>query len=572
MAKRSKGIDDRLKALDQLLRDGRARSEIELKVIRRQMDDLTHGHERGLVWDEEEAARACAFFPLLQHWKGPTAGQPFALEPWQEHCIIAPLLGWYRGRTRAEGGVRRFRQAYIEVPRKNGKTILASGIGNFGFIADRESGGEIYSAATMRDQAKILWHDAAKTLGRGLKPLVVSTREAHQFPALNAVFRPLSSDHNSLDGLNPHFALIDELHAHKDRGLYDVLESALGARSQPLLLAITTAGFNRSGICFQQRQIVLRMLAGTEMDHYFGFISTLDDGDDWTDPAIWRKANPNLGISINQETLADLCKTAQQEPQAENNFRCKRLNQWVEQELRWMPMELWAACEGTESPAQLVGSLRGRDCFIAIDLASTRDLASVGAVFPPSTNSEPWKCLVWSWCPSEGASRRDEQDRQSYKGWVGKWITATDGNSIDQLAIRGHLKWMRDQFKVRLVGADPWNMDEMFQQLIREGWPEEMLCKYGQSVSNYNEPMQRLLELVRDRKFAHGGNPVLDWAFGNLSVKTDHNGNIKPDKGKSQDKIDPACAVLMGLGLAIGEWKGVPEAPTFYETNELEIG
>lgn len=572
MAKTPKAIDDRLKALDRLQKDGRPRSEIELRAIRRQVEDLRTGHKRGLCWDEAEAQRAVNFFPLLRHWKGPLAKKPFKLEPWQEHCVIAPLLGWYRERPRAAGGVRRFRQAYVEVPRKNGKTIKVSGVGNYGLLADQEEGAEVYSAATQREQAKILWRDASKTLSPELRRLVNVTKEAVEFPPLNGTFKPLSKDYNSLDGLNPHFALIDEFHAHKDRGIFDVLESALGSRRHQLVLAITTAGFNKAGVCFQQRSIVLRILAGViEHDAYFGFITTVDEGDDWTDPLTWWKANPNLGVSIDRATLADLCKTAQQEPQAENNFKCKRLDLWVEQALRWMPMELWHGSAGRHTPAKLAAMLVGRPCFVAMDLASTRDLAAVAAVFPPQRDGEPWRVLVWFWCPKEAVSARDRQDRQGYSGWVGKFITATEGNSIDQAAIRAHLWKLRKLYKVQLLGYDPWNMDECYQQLLREGWPAERLVEYAQSCSTYNEAMKRLLGLVRDAAVEHGANPVLDWCFENLAVKEDHNGNIKPDKGKSQDKIDGACAVLMGFGLAIGSWKQEAPPPTFYEKHPLEV-
>lgn len=571
MARMPKAIDDRLKALDRLLKDKRPRSEPELRAIRRQIDDLRTGAKRGLIWDETEAARAVAFFPLLQHWKGPLAKQPFRLEPWQEHCVIAPLFGWYRERPRAAGGVRRFRQAYVEIPRKNGKTILASGVGNFMFMADREEGADIFAAATKRDQAKILWTDAQKTLSAALKRLVTPNAQAIEFKPLNAIFKPLSKDFDSLDGLNPHCALIDELHAHKDRGTFDVLESALGARTHPLLLSITTAGFNKSGICFEQRKLVLRILAGlVEHDAYFGFVTAIDPGDDWTSPKIWHKANPNLGVSINVDTLADLNKTARESPNAENNFRCKRLNEWTAQEVRWCPMEHWERCVGPVPADAMLEQLRGRTCYGGLDIASTRDLASLVLVFPPQSDAERWRVLAWFWCPEAAVSKRAQQDRQGYAGWVKTWVTATEGNSIDQSAIRATLWQLRDQYDLRAVAFDPHNMTECYQQLLREGWPADRLFEFRQSASAYNEPMKKFLDLIRDEDIEHGDNPVLSWNFENLSVKTDHNGNIKPDKEKSQDKIDGACAFFMGLGVALAP-AAAAEPARYYDTNPLEV-
>ncbi|HUY89271.1 MAG TPA: terminase large subunit [Pirellulales bacterium] len=281
-------IDKRLAALDGLLNEPRPRSTIERLAIERQINDLRHGHERGLVWDEGEVQRVLDFFSKLVHWKGEWAGRPLTPAPWQEHCILAPLFGWFRESKRSKGGLRRFRTAYVEVPRKNGKTTLASGIANQGLIADLEQGAEVYAAAVKRDQANILFKDAQQTLGPSLKGLVERYTGSITCPRLNSSFKPLSSDYSSTDGLNIHRVVVDELHAHKTRDLFDVLLTSMGARRQPLLCSISTSGFNRSSICWEQREEARNILEGhKENDAFFGFVATIDPGDDWTDPATW---------------------------------------------------------------------------------------------------------------------------------------------------------------------------------------------------------------------------------------------------------------------------------------------
>jgi phage terminase large subunit-like protein len=541
--KRAHGVSSRLRALNAILKSKRLRSRLETLAIQRQIMDLEHGHERGLRWDEDEATRTIGLFDMMRHWKGEWAGRKLELTPHQEHCTIAPIFGWKR-----EGGTRRFRTGYDEEPRKNGKTTKAAGVAIKGLTADGEPGAEVYAAATKRDQAAILFNDANQVRGPQLREITRSLRNAITCPHWNSTFQPLSSDYNSLDGLNIHFAIVDELHAHKTRHLWDVLDTATGARRQPLIYAITTAGHDRQSICWEQHEYAREILEGIrEDDSYFAFIAGTDPNDDWRDPSIWEKANPNYGISVKPEKLQEACRKAADSPAAENNFRRKHLNQWTEQDVRWMSMSLW---DNGSSPVD-TERLNGRECFAGLDMAKTRDLASVVLVFPNDDGS--FDVLPFYWCPSEVKSKQQESERLGYAGWIGKHITATEGNSIDQKAIRAKLWELSRRYRIVKTGFDPHNMTECYQQLIREGWEnaEDDLLEMTQNVRTYNEAMKRLLDLLRDRKIRHAGHPVLRWNAANVIVHEDQGGNIMPHKGKSQNKIDGFCAMTMALSLAI---------------------
>lgn len=555
-------IDKRLLSLDGLLNEPRPKSAIERLCIERQLADLRRGHERGLVWDETEASRAVAFFSLLKHWKGEWIGKPLTLAPWQEHCLIAPLFGWYRGAVREKCGLRRFRTAYAEIPRKNGKTTLASGLANQGLIADGEAGAEIYAAATKRDQAMILFRDAQQTLGGKLRQTVETFKNSTTCRQWNSFFQPLSSDYNSLDGLNIHRAVIDELHAHKTRDLFDVLLTAMGARQHPLLAAITTAGFDRSSICWEQREEVRNIVEGhKENDAYFGFIATTDPGDDWADPAVWWKANPNLGISLKQDNLADICKTAVDSPAAENNFRRKHLDEWTEQSVRWLPMTAWDACAGEIDRTEL----RGRPCWGAIDLASTRDVNSLVLLFPWEGGA--YKLLPFFWVPEDAKDERGYQDRTQVMNWAAKrLIKTTDGNTTDYAGIVEDVMALCAEFDVQVLAYDPWGPAVAFVQLLQaDGFPHEKLAEFKQSIGNFAAPTKEFERLVMARKIEHGGNLVLRWMASNVSVKRDANDNLRPDKEKSADKIDGIVASIMALGLSMAENRG----PSVYETRGI---
>lgn len=549
----SAAVDRRLVAIQELIDSDRPRSALESLCLQRQVEDLRHGHERGLVWDEDEAVRNIKFCSLMHHWKGAKAGLPFKPEPWQEHCIIGPLFGWYRERARKDGGKRRFTTGYTEIPRKNGKTFLASVIANQGLIADKEKGAEVYSAATKRDQATILFKDAKMALGRDLKRVVKVLKGSITCPSLQSTFMPLSSDYNSLDGLNIHRAVIDELHAHKTRDLWDVLMTAMGARLHPMILAITTAGFDRSSICWEMRQISERVLRGDKADDsLFAFIACAEDHDDWQNPATWRKANPNLGVSLYEDYLADLCRQADASPSAENNFRRKHLDQWTEQSVRWLPMTAWDSCDAIVEVAEL----HGQPCWAGLDLASTRDVNSLVLVFPRDGG---YVLLPYFWVPEEAKDERGRQDRTQVMNWASRkdetgraLIKKTAGNITDYRTIAEDVMELSSQFDIQELSFDPWSPAQAFVQILQEmGFPYDKLGEHRQGFASFAAPTKEFYRLVIGGKIVHNKNPVLRWMAANVAVKEDASGNVKPDKARSSDKIDGIVASIMGIGRAL---------------------
>ena len=362
-------------------------------ACQRHLDDLASGGGRGLRFELAAARHAIEFFGFLRHSKGEWAGETFTLAPWQAF-IVGALFGWKR-----DDGLRRFRTAYCAVPRKNGKSSTSAGIGLYLLVADGEQGAEVYSAATTRDQARIVFDEARRmvatspALRRRVELLINNLHVA----ASASRFMPLSSDSSTMDGLNVHGAIIDELHAHKTRGVVDVLDTATGARRQPLLFEITTAGYDRHSICFEHHDYSIKVLDGVlQDDSWFAYIAAADEGDDWTDPKVWRKANPNFGISVKEDDLARKAEKAVALPGAQNAFRRLHLNQWTEQAERWIDMAAWDACDAPVDPERL----RGRACFGGLDLSTTTDLSPrlPGSSRPSTTTTSGGCCRAIS-CP-----------------------------------------------------------------------------------------------------------------------------------------------------------------------------
>lgn len=518
--------------------------------------DLIDGHQRGLCFDERAAKMVIAFFSVIKHSKGEWAGRPVQLEPWQQF-ILWVLFGWKRA-----DGTRRFKTAYIEVPRKNGKTLLAAGLGCFLTVADGEGGAEVYSAATTRDQARLSHGDAVRMvrqspeLGRELKLYKDNIHSTRTF----SKFEPLSSDYNSLDGLNVHGAIADELHAWKGRDLWDILETATGSRRQPLMLAITTAGSDRQSLCYQWHDYVEKVLAGIlEDDSVFGVIYTIDEGDDWGDESTWFKANPNLGISKKLENMRDLAARAREMPSQLNAFLTKHLNVWVSGETRWMNPDKWRACNTAVSIEQL----RGRKCYGGLDLSTTTDVSALIWVFEPLPNKDVYPVLCRFFIPGENIPERVRRDRVPFDAWVrAGYVTATPGNVIDYEWILSQIEQDAAIFEVRELAFDRWGSQQIMNQLQdRLGFlvdadeahrlKRPLLVQFGQGFASMSSPMKELEKLVISRRLAHGGNPVLSWMADNVVAVQDPAGNIKPDKSKSREKIDGIVGVIMGLDRAI---------------------
>lgn len=483
-------------------------------------------------FDEAEAQRWIDFFPQnLRHYKGECAGQPFHLEPWEEF-IIGCIFGW----KLADTGKRRFRYAYIEVPRKNGKTTLVAGIGVGGLLD--EPGAEVYTVATKEDQAKLAWRDGVTFIKNSphLSKALRTRIKAIHFDPGHAIWRPLGSDSETQDGLNPSIAIMDELHAWKSRDLFDVIDDAMGARAQPLIPIITTAGYNKNGICYEQRQHVESILETTIDDEsYFGIIFTVDDPDNWDCETEWQKANPNLGISKTWEFMRDQAARAKQMPSKLNAFLNKQLNIWTEAEVSWLPMDQWDACAGD---AEMSGP-----CFAGLDLASVSDIAAFVRYWP-----ETGLVFPTFWIPEEGARKREKESRVPYPEWIRQGlIRATEGNVTDYDVIRRDILEIAEEYPIQEIPFDRWNSSQLVTQLQGDGLE---MVSFGQGFASMSAPSKELEKLVAGGKLRHRGNPVLRWMAGNVVATNDPSDNIKPDKKKSREKIDGIVALIMAIGRA----------------------
>lgn len=509
-----------------------------LRAVERHIRDLADGPSRGLRFDEKAAQRKIDFFGFLKHSKGEWAGTSFMLSPWQQF-IIWVVYGWMQA-----DGLRRFRTVYAELPRKNGKSTFAAGNALNLFMADGEPGAEVYCAATKRDQAKIVWGEAERMVkaSPALLGRVTVLKGNLSIPGTASKLEPLGADEDTLDGLNPHASIIDELHAHKTRGVWDVLDTATGARRQPLQFAITTAGYDRHSICWEQHQYAEKVLDGiVEDDSFFAFIAALDEGDDWRDETTWAKANPNLGVSVKLDDLRRKAKKAQETPGYQNAFLRLHLNVWTEQAERWLDMARWDACAG-KVDAQ---ALAGRKCYGGLDLASTTDLAAFCLAFPPLKPGGRVDVLLWCWCPGEGIRLRSRRDKVPYDVWARQgFIAPTDGEVIDYEKIKGDIVRLGQIYKIEEIAFDRWGATQLRTQLEGDGFT---MAEFGQGFVSMSAPSKELEKLVLGKRLGHGGNPVLRWMASNVSVRVDDAGNVKPSKAKSTGRIDGIVALIMSL-------------------------
>lgn len=494
------------------------------------------------VFDERAADKAVRFFEkILVHTKGEWSGHGFTLMDWQRDGIIRPLFGWKRA-----DGKRRYRTAYIEIPRKNGKTTLAAGIALYLLFADEEPGAEVYSAASDRDQAAICFEQAKGMVEDSpLRKFADVWKRAIVVPKTRSSYKVLSADAFTKHGLNASGVVFDELHAQPTRELWDVLTTATGARRQPLVVAITTAGYDRTSICWEQHVYAQQVLSGVIEDPaFFAYVSAAEESADWTDPAVWHKANPALGQTIKLDYLQTECERAKQVPAYQNTFRRLHLNQWTLQDTRWLDLGAWDACG---LPVDLDG-LAGRTCYGGLDLASTTDLAAFVLVFPPSEEAEPYQVLPVFWCPAENILERARRDRVPYDAWARDgFLRATPGNVIDYATICTDIQALGAQFNIQEIAFDRWGAAQMSQQLDGAGFT---MIPFGQGFASLSAPTKELLRLVLDKSLAHGGHPVLRWMADNAAARQDPAGNIKLDKAKSTGRIDGLIALIMGLDRA----------------------
>ena len=512
-------------------------------ACQRQIDDLKRwkGKAAPYTFDRAAADGVCAFVECLPHIKGEWAkrGELIELEDWQ--CfLLTTIFGWKRA-----DGLRRYRTAYIEVARKNAKSTLAAAIALFMLCADGEAGAEVYSAATTRDQARIVFATARMMAERApsLRQAYGLEVNAHNLHVLStgSKFEALSAEGNSLDGLNIHCAIIDELHAHRTRKVYEVIETATGSRSQPLLLSITTSGSDQAGVCYEQRTYVTKLAERVISDEtYFGIIYTIDDGDDWTKTAVWRKANPNLGVSVKIDDLKRLCVKAESTPAAVNGVLTKRFDVWCNADIGLFDMAAWRRCA---VPDLTMDALHGETCFVAVDLASRNDIAAVGFWFP---DEEEHKFFGRYYLPRE---KIESAANSQYLGWwrAGKLI-ATEGATIDFDQIFDDLLSDSNLFDIKMIGVDPWQGAYFMTRLQKENAP---VVELRQIVANYSEPLKDIIGLTLEGKLLHGDDPPLDWMVSNTVGHYDAKENVYPRKERPENKIDGVVAMIGARNLAM---------------------
>lgn len=513
----------------------------------RQLDDLANGVP-GFQFSVAFASRACVFIEHLRHIKGALAGTRIVLEPWQIF-ILTTVFGWVDGEKK-----RRFRHVYIEVPRGNGKSALSSGVALYALAADGEGGAECYTFATTRDQARIVF-DTSKAMVSMSPDLAREfglTKQAHSVTVMKtgSVLMPKSAEGSTLDGLNTHIAVIDELHAHKTRELYDVVVTSLGKRRQPLLWVITTAGFDNAGICYEVRTMVTRVLDRTVIDDaQFGIIYTIDPDDDWRTEVALKKANPNWGVSVMPAEVMRLQRTAMELPSSQNNFKTKHLDVWCSASAAWMDSDAWAACEDTGLD---LADFEGCPCWIGLDLAAKNDITAKVRLFP---YKDGFAVFAEYYLPKISI---EKATNSQYSGWeIEGRLTATDGAMTDMKVVEEGLREDLSRFDVQAIGFDPWNALSLSTSLANDGAP---MVEYRNTVEKFSDPMKRVEAMVQGGKLRHGDDPVMRWMMGNVVAKRDAKDNIFPRKERYENKIDGVVALIMAVGLA-----GVPEEKGNFE-------
>ncbi len=500
-----------------------------------------------MAFDERKAQRVVRFIEALRHTKGEFHGQPFHLLPWQEK-IIQDVFGTVRD---DDPTMRQYTTAYIEIPKKNGKSELGAAIALNMLINDDEWKAEVYSCASDRQQAAIVF-DVAVDMVRQSPALmkrvkiIPSTRRMIYQPT-GSIYQVLSSEVATKHGLNVSACIFDELHTQPTRALYDVMTQGSGdARRQPLWFLLTTAGTDRNSICWEVHQKALDILEGRKIDpRFYPVLFGLPDDADWTSEENWYRANPSLDHTITIDKVRDAFHKAQETPADENQFRQLRLNQWVKQSVRWMPMDKWDECGGVVDPY----ALEGRACYAGLDLSSTSDLTALVLVFPPTSEDEPYIALPFFWLPEETLSLRVRRDHVPYDQWAKRgFIQTTEGNVVHYGFIERFICELGERYNIREIAHDRWNATMMVQTLEDDGFT---MVPFGQGFKDMSPPTKELMRIVLEHKLCHGGHPVLRWNMDNAYVRTDPAGNLKLDKEKSTEKVDGAVALVMALDRAM---------------------
>lgn len=540
------------------------------QACQRHLDDLKASKTRAFKYrfDKDAAERVCVFVQLLPHTKGRWARERklIELEPWQQF-ILCVIFGWLRKKS----GLRRFTEAYIEVERKNGKSVLAAGVGNYMFSADGEYGAEVYCGATTEKQAWEVFRPARLMLQKS--PGLISAAGIEimarniSIPEDGSRLEPLIGDPG--DGSSPSCALVDEFHEHQTPNLYDTMSTGMGARDQPLMFIITTAGFNTAGPCYDKRRQVQQMLdSALPNDELFGIIYTIDQGDDWQDPAVLRKANPNFGVSVSAEFLLKAQRDAIRYPSRQNSFLTKHLNVWVSARTAWLNMADWHAA-GDDSLT--LDDFEGQECWLGVDLASKTDIAAIALLFRDEIEDKNgrmktrWTVFVRSYLP-EGAIERASNNRAAYESWVNSGdLIITDGEELDFDVIREDIKDLAGRFQINEIAYDPWRATQLAHQLMSDGAD---IVEYRNTVQNMSPAMREMEAAITGGRWRHSCDPVLTWMASNVVAKADAKDNIYPRKEKPENKIDGPIAILMALGRAVLTENDEPDE-SIYDTSDV---
>ncbi|QGH20223.1 terminase large subunit [Clostridium butyricum] len=497
------------------------------------------------MFDAMKAQRAVKFINNLKHTKGVWHGVPFDLLPWQDK-IITDIFG-----TVKEDGFRQYNTAYVEIPKKNGKSEIAAAIALYLTCGDNEWGAEVYGCAADRQQASIVFDvavdmvDQCPALKKRIKPIISQKRLVYM--PLGSFYQVLSAEAYTKHGLNVHGVIFDELHAQPGRELYDVMTKGSGdARKQPLFFLITTAGNDRNSICYEVHQKASDIITGRKIDPtFYPVIYGIKDEDDWQNEANWYKANPSLGHTIDIEKVRAAMLSAKENPAEENIFRQLRLNQWVKQSIRWMPMEVWDKC----SFAVDIDKLKGRECYGGLDLSSSNDITAFVLIFPPTADDDKYYVIPYFWIPEDNLKLRVKRDHVPYDVWEKQgFVKTTEGNVIHYGFIESFIEELGTMFNIKEIAFDRWGAVQMVQNLEGLGFT---VVPFGQGYKDMSPPTKELMKLALEKRIAHGGHPVLKWMMDNIHVRTDPAGNIKPDKEKSTEKIDGAVALIMALDRSI---------------------
>lgn len=509
------------------------------KACERHLRDLRQAKRRGLVWRLDLASRAIDFFPDLLVLEN---GSPFHLLPWQQF-IVGSLFGWHLA-----DGYRRFRTAYIETGKGSGKTPLAAGVGLLGLTSDGQPAAEIYSAATAREQASIVFNDAKRMreMNPDLATLIDDKVASLAVPATFSVFRPVSSEHRGLDGKRVHMAIIDELHEHPSSMVVDKMRAGTKAQRNALIFEITNSGYDRESVCYRHREYSEKVLEDIfENERWFAYVCSLDETDDWTDPACWIKANPSLGVTIPESYLREQVDEALGMPTKQNIV--KRLNFciWTEQSALWMPMDKWDQCDGEID----IAGLRGRPCFAGLDLSQNGDLTSLALYFPGADGDRD-VVLPFFWMPRDGILDRERTDHAPYSTWVEQGFMLTcPGSQIDYDFVADQLVRLSTDygFEIQEIAFDRWGATTIYQKLTEAGFT---LVQFGQGYESMNAPTVVLGNYIALRKLNHGGHPILRWNASNLAIAQGPREAVKPDKRSSKSRIDGIAATIMALARA----------------------